>query len=277
MSKIIVSLTTTANRITLCRSTLFSLVTQSILPDKIIVNLSKEPYLRDDGIVESNIFDLLTKGIAEQYRNTIVLSWVDNTGPYRKLIPTLKESEDFDVIITADDDIFYGKGWLEILLSNFDPAAKTIHAGRVRKKNRHILGGYTGYLYWPIIREEVTLSTDWIVTFGGGAVLSRSWFSDDIVYDKSYIRVAPTADDLWFSKICQLSNLKVKVIPEALSSLNFFEHDDGLVNHNFPVSKGFFYKVLNRLLLYPLNYFRVFKIGNDKSYDLIEEHFDCKA
>jgi len=43
----------------------------------------------------------------------------DNTGPYRKLIPALREAEPDDLIVTADDDIFSGRDWLQGLIKAY--------------------------------------------------------------------------------------------------------------------------------------------------------------
>ena len=55
-----VNLTTTAQRIPLCRIALISLVLQSRKPDQINLWVSKEPYLRDAGISgESEVVELI--------------------------------------------------------------------------------------------------------------------------------------------------------------------------------------------------------------------------
>ena len=53
-------------------------------------------------------------------KELINVKWVPNTGPYRKLIPMLRESRPTDIIITADDDIFYGENWLPGLLKAYE-------------------------------------------------------------------------------------------------------------------------------------------------------------
>ena len=276
MNRVVITLTTTSRRITLCRAVLFSLATQSIRPDKVVINISREPYLRDEGIKKENILFTLITGIPEKLQEIFEVNWVQNTGPYRKLIPTLQRAQINDIIITADDDIFYEKDWLKSLLNNFDPESRTIHAGRVRYKRKNKFGWLTSYIYWPLIKDEVILDSDWIVTYGGGAVLCRHWFSDSIINDTSYLKIAPTSDDLWYSKICQVSGLKVKVIPEVLDKLNFFLHDDGLGNYNNPIAKKIISKILYLFIGRPMSYFRVVRYGNDKDYDSIEKYFMSK-
>lgn len=270
---IIVSLTSTSNRLNLCRITLLSLVNQELTPDKIILNLSTEAYLRDKGIQDINTFEYLTESIPKPLHKLIELRWVENTGPYRKLIPTLQQASCEDIIVTADDDIFYDSQWLTLLLHEFDPSKKTIHACRVRKIIKSKFNKPTGYAYWPLITQEEILKDDWIITYGGGAVLYRGWFSEDLIKDSMFLDIAPTADDLWYSKICKLSGLNVKTIPQALNQLVFFIHDDGLVKENFPTLNNLTLKVRYHLVDKPFNYFNLVKFTNDKAYKSIEKYF----
>ena len=277
MSKVIISLTTTSERITLCRATLSSLVTQKKLPDKIIVWISQDSYLRDKGITNVNILSILTKGLSKDLLALIECKCIDNTGPYRKLMPILKIATNTDIIVTCDDDIFYSDNWLATLIDGFDPKNKIIHASRVRLIKKNVIGGLTGYIFWPLIKDSIVMSENWIITYGGGSVMCRDWFPDNIIYDESYITIAPTSDDIWYSKICKMSGLKVKVIPQALEYLNFFEHSDGLVIHNVPQSVSLLKKFKKIIIFYPLNYLRIKRYGNDVAYDNVEKYFNNKT
>lgn len=275
MNTITISLTTTSNRLYLCRVALYSLVTQSLKPHKIVLNLSSDPYLKDEGIQNIDVFSYLTQGIEDELKKIIHIVWVENTGPFRKLMPTLQTADLDDIIVTADDDIIYGQQWLSSLLQGFDPERMLIHASRVRKIQYSKLGHETGYIYWPIVQKKTIIDKDWIITYGGGAVLYRGWFTRDLINDSNYLDIAPTADDLWYSKICKLSSLQVKVVPSALNSLSFIQHNNGLENENLPKlqSNKVISKIKHRLIDNPLNYYKVKKFGNDLAYDSIEKYF----
>lgn len=44
----------------------------------------------------------------------LTIDWCENLRPYKKLIPALEKYPD-NIIVTADDDIFYRPDWLKFL------------------------------------------------------------------------------------------------------------------------------------------------------------------
>ena len=171
-----VHLTTTSERLSLCRIALTSLLMQSKLPDQINLWVSREPYLSDKGIPDDETVNRLVMSLPATNRHLIQIRWTPNTGPYRKLIPALREAGPEDLIVTADDDIFYGESWLASLMAEHDANPGKVVAGRVRKIRYGLLGKRTSYMHWGLISGSVVLSKDYIVTFGGGAVLSKAMF-----------------------------------------------------------------------------------------------------
>lgn len=202
----------------------FFIIAQKSYKAEIVLYLSKGPYLLDEGVkcIPAWLISILEGGSVE-------VKWVENTGPYRKLMVPLCIESDDAIVVTADDDIIYGETWLESLLKDFNPSEKVIHASRVRKKRKNMLGYYSGYVFWPIIKKPMILSEGWVVTFGGGTVLCKSWFSKDILYDDTYLDIAPRTDDLWCSKIADLNGIKVRVVTGALDELCFFSSEQVLL------------------------------------------------
>lgn len=270
-----VNLTTTFQRLGRCRSALTSLLLQSQVPDQINLWVSREPYLRDSGISDERAIEEMLKSLLPLDIEKVCVRWVSNTGPYRKLIPILREAGPNDIIVTADDDIFYGREWLALLLDDFDPQKKVAIAGRVRRKSLNKLGQMTSYSHWRLIRDEVCLESDYLVTFGGGAALTRAMFLDADVQDDSFLNISPTADDLWYTKLLERSGTSVYVKPEVLSQLDFIFHNDGLDNHNFVKKSSVFVKALLRLWSNGAGYFGGSVSNNDRFYKAIERYFSA--
>ena len=271
-----INLTSTYQRLSICRIALTSLLMQSRVPDQINLWVSREPYLRDDGIADIEAIDELVDSLPDFSKGLIKIRWVRNSGPYRKLIPILREAGPNDVFVTADDDIFYGRNWLSKLLSAYEDQGNKPVAARVRKKSLNFVGKRTSYIYWKIIDEPTMVDGDFVVTFGGGAVLTRSMFREEDIVDDSFLELAATADDLWYSKLLELKGSSVFVVPSALNELNFIQHNDGLINHNFPLASSLFNKIklkiwdnLVGLLGFPV-------CGNDLASMNIEKYFNAR-
>ncbi|GGY69820.1 hypothetical protein [Marinobacter zhanjiangensis] len=270
---ITVNLTTTCQRLPLCKITLMSLCLQSRQADEIRLWVSSEPYLRDGGIPEREELHHYFHDLPAEWRRRIKVCWVTNTGPYRKLIPALREAGPDDLLITADDDIIYGENWLGTLLQAHEPGSNVAIAGRVRQKRYNAFGRTMSYMNWDILRDPSVISEAYIITFGGGAVLSRPMFREQDILDDAFLEIAPTADDLWYSKLLLRNDTLVRVVPGVLRELNFIEHKDGLVNHNHPRQAALLKKLALRLWEWGAGYMGVPVCGNDRAYQSVEQYF----
>lgn len=176
--------------------TLKSIENQSVQPSKIYVYLSEESYLIDIGFKERKITNVLLSEYISTH-NIIVL-WVPNTGPYRKLLPLLKEMWNKDcLIITIDDDTEYDSKLIENLYNDY-----ILH---------NCVVNYRGFT--PFCTNIQTLSYDNrcssiinrslynFPTGKGGILYHPSFFykTGDIIFNEAlYKKACPTNDDVWF-------------------------------------------------------------------------------
>lgn len=125
-----VSLTTISARIGRLAPVVASLLAQNPAPARVLIHLSREGYLLDEGIAA------LPEDLAALVDGQRVLvEWVPNTGPYRKILPWLGRHLGTDRwVVTADDDTIYPQGWLARLV-----------AGRLAT------GAVTGWTAHPIV------------------------------------------------------------------------------------------------------------------------------
>ena len=185
----------------------------------------------------------------------------------------LREAEPDDVIVTADDDIFYGREWLSGLLTAYEEAGGRPVASRVRAKRINFLGTRTSYIYWNLISKSTVIRDDFIVTFGGGAVLTRGMFREQDIADDTFLKIAPMSDDLWYSRLLRLNHNDVVVVPSVLDELNFIRHDDKLGNYNWPRVISLIEKIRYRVWDRVFGYFGVPVCGNDIAYKNIDRYF----
>jgi hypothetical protein len=237
--------------------------------------LSRDSYLSDEGIESlDNIIDSFQDVIAVA-PNLVEFRFTRNTGPYRKLLPILASCEDNDLIIPADDDIYYGRQWLEKLLLKHHTHPEIAVAARARKIERNVFGFIKGYIYWPLIQVEGKCDSDMLVTFGGGVVLKRSFFSPNLLESLKFIELAPTADDIWFSALLKESGTSVYVLPSAAAELFFIEHPLGLFsNFNVKAHKhAALYALATKVWRKFASYLGIASTGNDKAFKAVTHYF----
>ena len=110
---IVVTMTSWVKRIENVKSVVESIMNNTVKPDRVYLNLSKTEF---DGIE-------LPKSLVDYFNSDerLVINWVDgeNTKSMKKVFPILKELNDDDIIIDADDDILFPKDLIESRLNDF--------------------------------------------------------------------------------------------------------------------------------------------------------------
>lgn len=201
-----ISLTSIFKNQDILLQTLQSIMNQTRLPDKIFLYLSEESYLLDTGFKDKNITNSnLLKFIDD---NSIIdINWVKNTGPYRKLLPLLKEKWEEDcIIITIDDDTIYDTKLIENLINDYNEQKCVI--------------GYRGITpLFDKLENFDYLKTDKLqhlslynfLTGKGGILYKPEFFykTKDLIFnDKIYLDKCHTTDDIWFYIVRLLNNVK---------------------------------------------------------------------
>ena len=269
--KIIVSCTTTKNRIDLLFYMIESLKKQTLMPDVLCINVSSEPYLLDDGITE--LPDWLNQDF-------IKVNWVKNTGPYRKLLPIIQEVNKDDFIITSDDDILYSPNWLKSLVELADKYPNHIVCARARDIKKNIFGNWQSYYNWDRILH--TEKGGLILPTGGGGVVYRKPLIDlEFLLDPVFQKLAPTTDDLWFRMASMRKNIPVYVCPEIDRENVYLKHDKGLEQINFNKKKNSYKKIFKNRnkKSNPIKKIKAWmginNTKNDRAWAVINEYSRC--
>ncbi len=259
--KIILTCTTTIDRLNIFFYGIQSLLKQSIKPDLFIVNLSEENFLLNGNI---NVPNWLIN-------DNIKLNITKDIGPYTKLIPTLDFADEEDLIITADDDILYHEKWLESLVENARAYPNNIICARARLMKKNIFKKWTNYNNWKIVKEECT-SIDLLPLGVGGIVYKKKLLDLDFLLKSEFQKIAPNTDDLWFKMASYRLNVLVTVIPLIDYENMRIYHNKGLQNINFKIypdttslHKKIFYFIINTFK----NYLAINITQNDINWDNI--------
>lgn len=111
--KLIVSFTSWPKRIQYCKHTIDLMMNQTIIPDKIILNLSEEEF-------PNNKYDLPIELVNEEIDNDkFEIYWVkENTTVWKKIIPTMDRFPN-DLVFSIDDDIEYPSNYIEEMYKTY--------------------------------------------------------------------------------------------------------------------------------------------------------------
>jgi len=269
MANIELNITTTHNRLHLCAQTVWSFLNQTLLPTKINIWVSKEPYLIDKGIQEEPAWARELRKI----NDIIEFRWTENTGPYRKLFPALQATSEDTILVYADDDTIYKSRWLEKLIGKFNAHdGKYVVASRCRELGKPSWAGKKSYMLLSLVRKEKVLQENFLVTGVGGVVLRASHIAEEFWSNTDFLRVCPKTDDVWISKILEKSGSSVVTCPEANEELLFIEHSFALSHTNKLKSRGL-RKQLNKLKVQTLGRWGFPVCNNDHAIRAVDSYF----
>jgi len=208
--KIIVSLTSFPERIPDIFFNLYSLLNQTFQPDMIILWLAEEQFPRKENDIPKRVLNL------QQYGLTI--KWCKDVKSYKKLIYSLQEYPD-DIIVTADDDIYYPENWLELLYNSYLREPEHIHCHRAHRITFNDTGKIDLYKNWSwcISSQESTYLN--FCTTGGGVLYPPGSLYKDAFNEQLFMKFCPTADDIWFWAMAVLNNTKIRIVDKNITNL----------------------------------------------------------
>lgn len=183
---VVVSLTSFGRRVTdSVPYAIYSIFTQTVLPNRIVLWLDNDNW-NDDNL------PILLKRLKQ---SGLEVNYCKDIRSYKKLIPSLKMFPD-NYIIVIDDDFYYNKDFLKWMIDAYEHSdMRTVFAtwGCVVGKED---GKYLPYSQWKDCQygdenSEYSL-------FGGGGGYPPHIFDDEILREDLFMKLCPTADDIWF-------------------------------------------------------------------------------
>ncbi|MDD3744256.1 MAG: glycosyltransferase [Lentimicrobiaceae bacterium] len=198
--RVIVSLTSIKKREEALRETIECLVRQDYpFHYQVRLNISHEPYLMDDGFEEAPAWIRDLQKVNPKCN--LQVRFVRNTGPYRKLLPVLRESFDHkcnDIIVTCDDDTKYPSTWLSTLISYHAKFGGVVafrgHSIKVDTNVERLCP----YSHWQRNREKNYFGLENLPTGKDGILYRPVYFNRGVLDEDRAMKMAPTTDDLWF-------------------------------------------------------------------------------
>lgn len=193
--KIIVSLTSFPQRITVVHLTIESILHQTMLPDKIILWLSEQQFPKKK--IPERLSKLTSRGVEIRFVDGDLRS-------HKKYYYAMKEFIE-DIIITIDDDIYYRNDLIENLIFWHNKYPEKIIANWLRIVKLDLQGNST-YRSWP----EATKQGEVIFrgcAIGCAGVLYPPYSLYEDVCDENLIKeLCLTADDIWLASQASLKH-----------------------------------------------------------------------
>lgn len=201
----VVSLTTFPARIKKVYIVIESILSQNLLPDKIILWLSKEEF---EG------FDTLPKSLISLKERGLEINFVDdNFKPYKKLIYAYASYPN-STIITVDDDVIYPKNWLNQLISNHKKEPKVTISYLCKEiellKDSNQLKPYGK---WRPVSKTIPSYNNFPIG-AYGVLYPPNSLNELISNSELFIKLCPNQDDIWFKAMAMLNGTMAKQISE---------------------------------------------------------------
>lgn len=183
--KLIISLTSYPPRFEKLHLTIKTLLSQKLSADLIIL------WIYDKDLDELPWSVKRLQGRYFEVRTTSV-----DIRSFKKLIPTLKHYPDA-YIVTADDDFYYPRDWLSQLVENYDPALDEVVGLRAHRILLDEEGRLLPYNAWDWMTKSKLSDERIFLTSGGGVLFSPGCLHKDVLDERVFLQLCPTADDIW--------------------------------------------------------------------------------
>lgn len=202
--KIIVSLTSFPARIGTVDITVRSLLMQSMKPDEIILWLATEQFPDREKGLPDRLLALKKYGLT--------INWCNDIKSYKKLIPALRMYPE-DIIVTADDDVYYERHWLRRLYLGYVEAPEYVHCHRITK---FYIGDNAYKMKEGEFETYPVASYLHKLTGVGGVLYPPHILCQDVLDEAKCRRLAPTNDDVWFWLMAVLNGARINVVKNNL-------------------------------------------------------------
>lgn len=206
--RVIVTLTSFPERLYNLHYTLYSLFTQSFKPDEIVLWLSIDEFPNKEEDIPNNVLNFKNNGLT--------IKWCEDIKSYKKLIPALNEYPN-DILVTADDDIFYPEYWLKNLYEDHLNYPNEIICCRCHKVVLNSDNTFAPFNEWEHIYEGLGPSYLIFSTSGAGALYPPNSLFNDVTNVELFQKLSYWNDDMWFWAMSVLNKTKTRLIEETLN------------------------------------------------------------
>jgi hypothetical protein len=225
---LVVSLTSYPPRFPTLALTLRCLLCQSVRPDRTVLWIAPE----DQSELPREVLALRDYGL--EIRTT------RDIGPFTKIIPALQSFPEA-VLVTADDDQYYWRTWLEELTSAWSGSTHEIVCHRANGIALDSDGRPRPYAEWPMGVTSRERSVAIMPTGVEGVLYPPGSLSPRVLDTDAFTELCPRADDVWLYWMARLAGSEFRLTGHGRrpcmwrnSQKVALNHDNVLRNGNDP-------------------------------------------
>lgn len=224
-SEIIVSLTTYGKRLRDVCLTIESIMQQTLLPNRIVLNLDY-----------SYNGEHIPNALKKQMDRGLEINFCKDIRSYTKLIPTIKKYP-ADAVITIDDDVIYSFDLIENLVISYLSKPNNIHSARTHVMTFNQDKSLKSYNDWKMCSSDCDNPRHLFFTGVGGVLYPPGCLGEEVMNEEVFSTICPMADDVWFNAMALKNGTEITKVPTRSSSgedyvLNDSVQDVGLFNIN---------------------------------------------
>jgi len=250
--RFIVSLTSYPERMNELQYTIHSLLSQTFRPDKVVLWLSEDQFPNLEKDVPCSVLSMVERGLTIRFCK-------NDTRSFKKLIPSLMEFPE-DIVITADDDLYYDSRWLEQLVIHHDlePQAVCVHmAKKIEFIENDKLKSYRKWRRYNFYRRPCGNSALVFPLSGSGALFPPHCLHEDATNEDLFMKLTPYADDIWFWAMSVLNHTSIKWINQQPGEFTYVNpaRELGLTGQS------------------KLTSFNIQEGGNDRQFEAVLGHY----
>ena len=174
-----------------------SILKGSVLPDRIVLWLAHG--------------DTIPKQLAKLTKNGLEIRFTNDIKSYTKLVPALSAFPN-DILITADDDVYYPVNWFAQLKDAHIANPNNIIVHRAHEITINSAGELQPYNDWLRHIQKVSNFNMVFPTGVGGILYPPNSLNELVINEELFLRLAPNGDDIWLWAMAKLQNTKYTLI-----------------------------------------------------------------
>ena len=205
---VIVSLTSNENNFDDLELSLYSILTQTVRPDRLILWLSDEYNLL-----------CLPYNITKYIKNGLEIKFVKDLGSYTNIIYPLKQFPKA-INVIANDCVYYAKDWLMKLYHSYIANPREIHTHVAHRIAIDTISKIPQpYKDWQKCINKENAEYAHFAKIDGGILYPPLCFSNEVFRDDIFLKNNITNPEIWLWAMGILSNKKIRIVKNHINTI----------------------------------------------------------